>query len=77
MGHSVECSDALELTSSIEVITCIVSDHYVRLIHHPVMTNSVFLQGLHIQDSDFDRPQARNSKQYYLITPKISPEQQV
>ena len=65
-----------KLTHNIEVIMCIVCNHNVCCIHHPVMTNPVFLQGLRIQDGDLQGPHTRDSIQYYLITPEIPPEQQ-
>ena len=45
-------SHTLELTRSIEVIMCIVHNHNVCCIHHPVMMNPVFLQGLRVQDGN-------------------------
>ena len=43
------CQVDLEfLTSSIEVITSIIGDHYVHLLHHSIMPDPVFLQGLHV-----------------------------
>ena len=54
MGHQVDHSETPELlTSSIEVITSIIGDHYVCLLHHPIMPNPVLLQGLGIQNSNF------------------------
>ena len=71
-------SDAPEfLTHSIEMVVSIVCYDNVRILHRPVMVNPVFLQGLRVQDGDFHGPHARDSIQYYLITPEISPEQQV
>ena len=78
MGHPVERLEAPEfLTSSIEVITSIIGDHYICLLHHPIMPDPVLLQGLHIQDSDFSRKHAGNSKQYHFVAPKISSKQQM
>ena len=78
VSHLDGRSDAPEfLTRSIEMVVSIVCYDNVCVFHRPVMTNPVFLQGLRVQDSDFHGPHARDSIQYYFITPEIPPEQQV
>ena len=78
MGCPVDRLEVLEfLTSSIEMAVPIVSQDNISILKCPVMTNPVLLQGLHIQDSNFDLPHKRNSKQHHLIAPEISPEQQM
>ena len=59
VGHSDGHSEASEfLTHSIEMAVSIVSKNNICILHHSVMTNPVLLQGLHVQDSDFDLPHA-------------------
>ena len=57
VGRLGECSEAPEfLTHSIEMVVSIVSYNNISILHPPVMTNPALLQGLHVQDSDFDLP---------------------
>ena len=59
VGHLGERSEAPEfLTCSIEMVVSIVSYNNICILHPPVMMNPVLLQGLHVQDSDFDFPHA-------------------
>ena len=59
VGHSDGRSEAPEfLTRSIEMAVSIVSYNNICVLHHPVMMNPVLLQGLCVQDSDFDLPHA-------------------
>ena len=59
VGRLGELSEALEfLTRSIEMAVSIISYNNICILHPPVMTNPVLLQGLHVQDSDFDLPHA-------------------
>ena len=77
MGRQVDRLKTPELTSCIEVVTSIVCDYYICLLHHSIMPDPVLLQGLGVEHSNLGTPHARNRKQNCFITPKISSEQQM
>ena len=56
LGERLEAPEFL--TRSIEMAVPVVSNKNICILHHPVMTNPVLLQGLRVQDSDFDLPHA-------------------
>ena len=62
-------------TCSVKVVTCIISEDYVCAVHGLIVSNLVLVQHLRVENCNLHRPHAGHSKQNYLITPEISPEQ--
>ena len=66
-----------ELTCCIKMVTAIICDHHICLLHSSIMPDPVLLQGLGVKYSYPSPPHAWHSKQDCFVTPKISLEQQM
>ena len=53
------------------MVDTIINNDDVRLIHLSVVTDSVLLHGLGVQDSNLHQPHTRYGEQHHLITPEV------